>query len=277
MVQTRDIEARNADSLRKISAQSDDPAPFFGYVDVKFLPGAPFVMFNNGDDSVANEILTKGEFEAGSMRLWVDLCRRATCALDVGAYTGIFALAAASTRSDLPIHAFEPNPYSCARLRVNKCVNQAWNITDHNYGIAHSAMISELRWRAKQGISLPSNATLAQLPIDPKHVETAVVRLHPLTDALVPSGLGAHPIMKIDVEGAEALVFQGLHGVLQHRPDIILETFDPRACAEIGAILTPLGYRFGKIDEDTGAIEPQPQLIPSDPASKNRNHFLTAR
>ncbi len=275
-MRTADLDTINTATVRQIASGEEGAIPFYGFVDVDFLKCPAFVMFTNADCSVVNEILTHGEFEPGSLRLWLELCRTATCAFDIGSYTGIFALAAASARPDLPVHAFEPNPFTCARMRINKCANAAWNITDYHLALGAETELRKLRWRMKGGRGLPSNATLGIIDLDRKEQETSIVQVSPLLEALVPTGFGSHPVMKIDVEGAEALVFEGLRAILPQLPDIILETFDAGACAYISALLEPYGYRYAIVHEATGALEPCAQLRPSDPAGRDRNHFLTA-
>src|SRR5262245_20569340 len=102
---------------------------FRGFYTVDLFDCPPFQMFSNGDDPRAIEILEYKSFEPHSMRLWCRLVRDATAILDIGAHTGVYSLAAASLRKDIQIHAFEPNPYAAARLRVHKHLNGFANLT----------------------------------------------------------------------------------------------------------------------------------------------------
>jgi len=263
----KDIEARNA--AGKI---------MFGYVEADFLEAPPFVMFNNNDCSVAHALVTDGVFEPTSLRLWCSLARTATSIADIGAYTGIYSLAAAGLRPDITIHAFEPNPFTCARLRVNKVANELWNIEEHAAGIGQKDGVAELKWRRKGGASLSSTASFGMLPDVPaEQIESASVPIRRLDSAEFGMVLGARPLLKIDVEGAELWVMNGLGGVLAAKPDIILETFSPEACAAINAMVQPLGYGVYHIREGEGRLERRAALEACDPRGRDFNQVLTTR
>jgi hypothetical protein len=82
---------------------------------------------------------------------------------------------------------------------------------------------------------------------------------------------GNAPLIKIDVEGAEYKVFQGMPNFLKSRPTIILETFAPFACDFINSLLP--NYRFYLIDEGGRLIE-RDRLVPADISDLNKNQLL---
>jgi FkbM family methyltransferase len=65
----------------------------------------------------------------------------------------------------------------------------------------------------------------------------------------------APDVLKIDVEGAEALVLAGASKVLSGRPVVLAEVYSEHSEA-IARMLTPLGYRF--LDAATGAATDLP-------------------
>jgi FkbM family methyltransferase len=271
-----DLERRNADTLAALARGAGTPVDYHGFVDVTFLPCGPFVMFGANDCAVAATILATGRYEPTSLQLWCRLAAKATGILDIGAYTGIYALAAAALRRDLTIRAFEPNPFSMARLRVNLAANALWNIEENLCGIWKAEGIASLQWRRKQSRSLPSNATFTpQAGLPPDQIETAPVRMRSLNDEQLRAAVGARPLMKIDVEGVEAMVFRGLTTLLETRPDIILETFDEAACQDIWQMLAPHGYRVFLINEGTGTLDGRDRLQPCDPKGESMNQLLT--
>ena len=116
------IHDANARILAQIAEGNPPPAagnPYYGYYPVDIFDCPPFVMFTNNDCPRALDILYGGKFEMGSMALWCARVRSATAILDIGAHVGVYALAAAALRRDVEIHAFEPNPYAFARLRLH--------------------------------------------------------------------------------------------------------------------------------------------------------------
>lgn len=271
-----DIAAANDETLQAIR-EGRPAGTYRGFVDVA-IPGCPpFVMFTNDDCSVAGVCLTR-DFEPASLRLWCKLARSATGVLDIGAFTGIYALAAASIRPDLSVYAYEPNPYSMSRLRVNRSANALWNIEDQLCAVGHRPGQVRLNWlRKKEGV-LVTTATLATRPGVPESaLEHAIVEVRALDDSAFCAQLGSRPLVKIDVEGTEALVMKGLTRLLQQTPDILIESFSADACEAINALILPLGYQVFFIDEDERRIVQRPRMQPCDPRSSSMNQWLTTR
>jgi FkbM family methyltransferase len=270
MVRAADIERENLDAC------AGGGSRFIGFIDVAFLDCPPFTMFTAGDCSVANQVRREGSFDPGSLRLWCKLSRTATGILDIGAYTGIYSLAAAALRPDLTIHAFEPNPYSMARLRLNRSVNRLWNIEEHLFGVMGNSGHQSLRWLRKQARSLTSSATFCADSRSSDQIETVIAEVGPLNPDIATS-LGGNALIKIDVEGAEALTFKGLANILHLLPDFILETFSVAACDRMNALLGPLGYRAYVISEAGGALQPTGEIKPRSAFGADFNQFVSAR
>lgn len=275
-MRVQDIEAANDETMRAVRAGR--PLGLFrGFVDVA-IPGCPpFVMFSNADCSVVNVILEKGRFEPGSLALWCKLARTASGVLDIGAYTGIYALAAASVRPDLTVHAFEPNPYSVARVRLNRHANALWNIEEHFCAVGHQDGVGQLRNSRKKQRGLSSTATLVWTPDLPEQaLERVSIEVRTLNGPDFCETLGPRPLIKIDVEGAEESVIGGLTQLLAQKPDIIIESFSADACEAINALILPLGYAVFLIDEESGALTRRARMEKCDPRG-NMNQLLTAR
>ena len=247
---------------------------YYGYYTVGIFDCPPFVMFTNNDCPRAINILYQGAFEPGSMALWCRYARDATAILDVGAHVGVYALAAAALRTDIDIHAFEPNPFASARLRLHKEFNGFVNIIEHRMGVGHKNTVTTVSWGTEKHL-IPSGASLAKRP-GGGILEQAYIQLATL-DSLDLGPLGARGLIKIDVEGAEDLVFMGMKGHLAAKPDIILETFSQAKCDTINDLLLPLGYKAYLIHEDTRLLEPQDRLLARTTESRDFNQFLTTR
>ncbi len=252
------------------SANHSHPGPGFYTVDLFDCP--PFQMFSVGDSHRAVEILELGRFEPTSMRLWCKLARTASRIIDIGAQEGIYAMAAAALRDDCPIDAFEPNPDAYARLRLH-CVINGWSdrIHCHRQAVADAARVAWLSW-VRKGSLISSGAFLGLPWGSTERVPCATGRLDQLLTDMKPGAL-----IKIDVEGAEEAVLDGMGGHLAQKPDIILETFSTLACNAWNAFTGPLGYRYWKIYETDGRIEPVDRLTPCERDSLNFNHFLSCR
>ena len=129
-----------------------------------------------------------------------------------------------------------------------------------------------LAWIEKGHISSGGSLLLSK----DARAEFEVVRLpiatQPLDEA-IPEGLGPKGLIKIDVEGAERLVFRGMPNVLAAKPRIIMETFDPKSCAVINGLIAPLGYHVCRISESQGLLQ-LAQLGTSHPEDTDGFNFF---
>ena len=278
MVRVKDIEAINARTLAEIARGETPSGEYCGFVDIAFLGAPRFVMLHAADCGVSVHVLTKREFEPASLAVWCHLSRTATGILDIGAYSGIYALAAAVRRPDLTIHAFEPNPFSMARLRTNRFSNGLSNIQEHPCGVGAENTRAQLIWNKKHLPYINSAATFVDASrLDSKRFESTMADIRRIDEPDFCAGLGPNALIKIDVEGAETVVMQGLSRLLPQRPDFILETFSGPACDAIGAMLNPYGYRAYFIDEQQRRLHRLEKMTPCDPAGAGMNLFLTTR
>jgi FkbM family methyltransferase len=81
------------------------------------------------DDAILSEIHNGKFSEPESLRLWLFAVTRTkpnTIVLDVGAYSGLFSLLAAASKSDIRLVAFEPSSVTYGRL----VQNIMWNSMD---------------------------------------------------------------------------------------------------------------------------------------------------
>ncbi len=235
-------------------------------------------MFTANDCPRAMDILHHKTFEPSSMQLWCRLARTATSIVDVGAQVGIYSLTAAALRSDIPIHALEPNPYAYARLRIHKNINGFHNIVEHCVAAVSKAGISRLSWNERGWIS--SGAALFKpegSPSQDEQVQNVLVEAVRLDDILEGVTLGERPLVKIDVEGAEWSALKGMLKVLEAKPDLLIETFSADFCEHANKILLPLGYQVWTVDEDAMSLCPADRLKPADRQTNNFNQFLSVR
>lgn len=280
----KDIEVRNAEALNMIQNApegfdvADNPQiGYFGYYEVDIFECPTFLMFTNNDCPRGWDIMFCRYFEPQSMKLWCRMARTATGIIDIGAHVGVYSLAAAALRDDVKIHAFEPNPYAYSRLRMHKTVNSFDNIIEYALAISDEIGASYLCWAKKPTLQISSGGTLIARP-DSDGVERTLIQTTILNGTGITATLGERPLMKIDVEGAEAKTFGGITEVLALKPDIILETFSRRSCEAINEIIEPLGYSVYQIFEKEGSVELLDRLRPCKiDENGNFNQLLTMR
>lgn len=274
-----ELEATNQKTLADIRegrADSGRPDlfPFYGFYEADIFECPSFVLFTANDCPRALNIVFDKNFEMMSMRLWCRLARNATGILDIGAHVGVYSLAAAALRKDITIHAFEPNPHAYSRLRMHKIINTFENIADHPCAVGDKNAYVPFSWTVKWVSQISSGGSVGERPGG--KAETVATQQIKLDDTKIPSKLGARGLIKIDVEGGEVSVFEGMPDVLALKPDIILETFSQKSCDFINARILPLGYKVYKIFEDEKRIEPRDRLTPCVPSAEiNFNQFLS--
>jgi FkbM family methyltransferase len=212
------------------------------------------------------------------MAIWCALARTATGIVDVGANVGIYSLAAAKLRPDLTVHAFEPNPYAYARLRIHKHVNELPNLAEHPYALGSEDAFLKLKWVVKPGGNIASGAGLGSLPAG-FMTESTLARVISLDGKGLAGLLGDKPLVKVDVEGAEVKVLSGMKEVLGKNLDLIVEAIFPRSGQELTEFLGLFGYAIYAISEAGRAIVRQDRVVSwlERPGSPDLNHLFTMR
>lgn len=176
---------------------------------------------------------------------------------DIGANIGFFSLIAARhVGSDGQVYAFEPVPQNAAVIERNAALNGFASIE------VFKAAVGAVTGRAELNLAHHiGGAVLASAGAPPDmrgHMQVEVVALD---DVIVRKKLRAPSLVKIDVEGAELSVVQGMRRTLRtHRPKVVYEVDDiswagvERKTKEIADFLTEFGY----------VLTPLPASYPND-------------
>jgi FkbM family methyltransferase len=189
------------------------------------------------DDMVIFHQLRTGKpFESESMAEWSSI--RDSAVVDVGSYTGLYAIRAALSGNQ--VFAFEPNPMVYDRLRENIKLNQVGDQVEvSKKAVSNKVDIVQL---GVNSTKLSSGGSLEHRRERVFSVKTVIL------DQVLPD----IPIsaIKIDVEGHEASVLQGAISIIKkYRPVIITEALNEAGLSAQVGILIPLGYNYTKADE----------------------------
>ena len=195
--------------------------------------------------------------DALAVELFAALAADADVAIDVGAYTGIFTLVAASVNPRMRVHAFEIVPAVHSMLTANIDRNDLSDrVTAHLAGVGP----------AGGSITIPEGLGGSALP------DFYSTRLHfeegrkvglVALDSLVGSiAAGSRVLMKIDVEGSEDEVLAfGPRLLASFGPDILCEILHGVAdAASVERSLSPYEYRYFLIKEHD--LEERPHIQP---------------
>jgi FkbM family methyltransferase len=138
--------------------------------------------------------------------------------VDVGAFHGWYSLVASRAVGRRGrVLAFEPNPETYATLLTNLALNNSTNVLTFNEALSD---VDSTAW-LYQGEADGSYSALAPVEGTGGRVQVATRRL----DAVVREVMVQHvSMMKVDVEGAEVLVFRGAADLLTtSRPVVVFE------------------------------------------------------
>jgi len=225
----------------------------FGPGDVSFVDVHGIrLALDAADASVARQMEEAGAYEPHLTAVFERYCRPGMTVVDVGANIGYYSLLASRLVGPSGrVIAIEPNSENCRLLLTSLAEAEAKNVD-----LLPVACSREIGW-AYFSSHFGSNGGF--IPDDDLvHRPGTVVPVFPL-DTLV---RGKVDFLKLDVEGAEALVVAGAREVLSTSRPVVTTEFscdmltrvsdcDPEAYLE-GFV--DYGYTISVIDRDTGAL-----------------------
>lgn len=199
----------------------------------------------------------KGEdFEPETMDFWNEITqsRPNTIALDIGSYTGIYAIKAAL--NGLVSHAFEPSIASYERILENSKLN---NVEVHAHNIALSNCgAGKIKFLEKdKSNTIMSSANQVGTELDGfTSVEVDVDNLDSVLDDEIFKKVS---IIKIDVEGHEFDVLYGSRKFLEEcDPIIIVECLLSTSLYFVRQLLESYGYEVEYCFDDTNFVFVKP-------------------
>ena len=216
------------------------------------------IRIENPSEYIQESLVKTGEFEPGVTRLITSILKPGDSFFDVGANIGYLSLVAASRTTF--IHAFEPVPRLAMRVRENAALNQLQSVIR-----VVEAALSDRRGVATlyvaDRVDDGSHSLIAG--VEARAIQQIEVQTLTLDEYLDEVGCLAPTLIKIDVEGCEALVLNGGSRTLRSlKPPIwIFETAD-RLAEQLGESAASVigrffacGYRVFRISEETFALK----------------------
>jgi FkbM family methyltransferase len=166
------------------------------------------------------------KFSLTSFKMVSDLARQGIIprtVIDVGANVGQFAVAAAMVFPNAAIHTFEPDPKSVERLRAN--TSSLRNVTIYPIGLGDSEGTVELRVNShslSSSILQLATAHRAAFP-EAREIGTVTVKLSTLDSIFSQIELATPVLLKLDVQGYEAMTLRGGTETLKRVQYAVLE------------------------------------------------------
>jgi len=171
-----------------------------------------FVLLNH--DYVSSDIIIDGYYEIKELKIlceWLKQKKKINCVLDVGAYLGNHTLFFSNYFKN--IISFEPNSFSFKLLELN--TRNKNNIKIYNFGLSNKNSIKDFYSYNLNygGSSTKKNNKLKFQKIKAKFLKYDNLKIKKKID-----------LIKIDVEGDELNVLQGMNICLnKHKPIVIFE------------------------------------------------------
>ena len=218
-----------------------------------------------------------GEYESRSIAFFLSVIpknRRRTI-LDIGANVGTHSLE--FSRHFDAVHAFEPNPDLWENFERNISQNGLENVWLHRLGLGNVAAELPFFLIEKANYGLGTFATFDQydLPLQ----EVGRMRVDIGDRYLASTAVGPVDAIKIDVQGFEPQVIEGLAKLLQRdQPFLWLEvgeeTVKTAATAEGLLAWFPYPARLYRLERSKGRVRRQVLIKPAPEGSLSRGNYL---
>ena len=174
---------------------------------------------------------------------------------DVGAHIGYHSLGFAALGAE--VLCFEPNPANAARLKLHLERNQPLACRVRHLGVALSDGDGEMTFMQDTNLdrgSTGSHLMGVKTPLRNESYATferVTVPTLRIDSLIEERGERPPEVIKIDVEGAEALVLRGgARFFADGHPIILMEVHHIRAMAEVQHLLDGWGYRVEILEDD---------------------------
>lgn len=195
----------------------------------------------------ADRAMRLGTYEAAIQRCIADNLGPADVFVDIGANVGFFSLIAARrVGPDGRVYAFEPVAENAASIVRSSRLNGMSNVDVYAEAVGARTYRTELILAQHIG-----GAMLASAGTPPDFAGSVQVDVVSLDDVIGTRKLRRPTLVKIDVEGAEMDVLQGMRRTLcSARPTLIYEVDDEtrngleEKCGEIASFLDSAGYKI---------------------------------
>ncbi len=210
----------------------------------------------------ADKQVWTGAYEADFASTLAEAVTPGAVCLDVGGYrgffSGVFALAGARE-----VHTFEPLPSNIARIQLMIEVNPELPLVIHRVAIGAAVGETEFVVMPESSMGKLSNSTFQQRERGGKAIRVTVETL----DHLIGTGIIPEPdVIKIDVEGAEAMVLAGGERMLRRRqPRLFIEIHSRELARECARILYHFGYSICVLETNSSPdFERDPEVCHFD-------------
>lgn len=175
---------------------------------------------------------------------------------DIGANVGFFTIIVAKLVGETgKVYAFEPAPYNAKLLRKNIELNKFNNVTVIEKAVAESSQKGELVLGDYCGGNVLANF-FTGIESTPKKQNSVSVDVICIDDLVENQTINPPNMVKIDVEGGEINVIQGMMKIINNHKPILLYEIDDRnkrifqeKMNKIDSFVSDLGYTLKTLED----------------------------
>ncbi|MDA9674876.1 FkbM family methyltransferase [Pelagibacteraceae bacterium] len=190
-------------------------------------------------DAVDRHILFRGEYENEQIEYLFDMIKKYQISvfIDIGSNIGLYSILMEENFPRLKIYAFEPHPDAFARLKVNLELNKSQNIECFNLALSNE--------NRKSFLNIGNNHIK-----DFKNFQSGGAKVNDFGSIPINLSTGDSIFnnqndiisIKIDVEGHENLVINGMHNLLNNNKVLIQIEIHLENFIKTHEILSVLNY-----------------------------------
>ena len=236
--------------------------PVIGRILFKLSPGGSGPIQLNGNSMYLAPsggypplAMANGRYEPATTQLFHDALKPGMVVIDIGAHVGYYTLLAAKLVGPTgQIYAFEPEPGNHATLEKNIELNNYGNI------VATQMAVSDQKANATMYLTSLDSGRHSLFQHGLPKQGTTQIETTTLDYFLESQGWPQVDLMKVDVEGAEVAVLDGMTQLLAKSPQLkLIIEFNPTLLQSAGVAPTSflekvrsLGFQMCTIDDSIG-------------------------
>jgi FkbM family methyltransferase len=199
-------------------------------------------MFLNPDDQgVTPWFLVGRPWEATETHWFVRALRRGDVVVDVGANVGYYTILGAKlVGEEGRVYAFEPDPVNFGLLESNVRLNRLNNVVLEQKAVSNAAGTLKLY--------LDESNKGDHRIYQPEGEQRSFVEVDAVTLDAYFQGRGVD-FVKVDTQGAEAVILQGMDGLVRRSTDLVLAIeYSPRHLVGLGSVAEDLLEHIQSLD-----------------------------
>lgn len=234
--------------------------PYKGLLDVTISPAHGFMLANDSDDVIADNLAWRGQYQPMKTAIWTVLAaQNPGLVFDCGAFNGFYGLVAATVSPESQVFCIEPEREAFARIVRNIKINNMRNLHAVQYALDIAPGLATL-YRMEETENLCLNTSIH--PHEPCPVQQGqpvhVVSLDSFLMGVAASSEEQQPpitLVKMDLCGLEYQALLGMGNTLyEQRPTLLLTLYPHSDTRGMEGLLQECGYDFYFLDEEAAKV-----------------------